>query len=95
MISKKSGAEIRYYANPRKEDKENELRLSCQNFLELGLNPTTLDEGLVSEIYDIAGKYKERCDQSKIICTSVWNKDIMVDKVGCKDPVECNNKFKN
>ena len=95
MISKKSGAEIRYYANPRKEDKENELRLSCQSFLELGLNPTTLDEGLVSEIYDIAGKYKDRCDQSKIICTSVWNKNIEVDKVGCEDPVECNNKIKN
>ena len=25
-------------------------------------SPTTLDEGLVSEIYDIAGKYKDRCD---------------------------------
>ena len=94
-VSKMSSAEIRYYANPRKEDKENELKISCQSFLELGLNPITLDEGLMSEIYDIAGKYQHRCDQSKIICTSVWQKDILVDKVGNSEPMESNNKYRN
>jgi UDP-sulfoquinovose synthase len=87
-ISKMSGSEIRYYVNPRKEDKENSLKLSCQSFLELGLNPITLDEGLMTEIYDIASKYQDRCDQSKIICTSVWKKDMVVDDVGSNNPVE-------
>lgn len=86
-IAGMSGAEIRYYANPRKEDPKNSLRLSCQNFLELGLNPTTLDEGLMSEIYDIANKYGDRCDKSKIICTSVWNNDMQVDKTGSEEPL--------
>lgn len=94
-ISAMSGSEIRYFANPRKEDKENQLRLSCQSFLELGLQPTTLDEGLMSEIYDVASKYQHRCDQDKIICTSVWQKNMQVDKEGSSAPIESNNKIVN
>jgi len=87
IISRLSGAEIRYYANPRKEAKENNLKLSCQSFLELGLNPTTLEEGLMSEIYDIAQKYIHRCDKTKILCTSVWQPEMKVDIVGSEAPV--------
>lgn len=88
-----SGTEIRYFANPRKEDRKNDLRMSCQSFLELGLNPIILDHGLMSEIYDIADKYKNRCDKSKIICTSVWQKDMKVDREGSEIPVEQNKVF--
>lgn len=93
MISRMSGAEVKYYANPRKEDRENDLKLSCQNFMELGLNPTTLEEGLMSEIYDIAQKYGQKCDKSKIICTSVWQKDMLVDTSGSDEPIESNNVY--
>jgi UDP-sulfoquinovose synthase len=93
MISKMTGAEIKYYANPRKEDKQNDLKLSCQNFLQLGLSPTTLKNSLMSEIYDIAEKYKQRCDLSKIICTSVWQKDLKIDTFGSLEPLESNNIF--
>ena len=88
MISRMCGAEIRYYANPRKEDKQNALKVSCQSFLELGLNPKTLQEGLMSEIYDIAQTYSHRCDKNKILCTSVWQKGMIVDKNGSKTPVK-------
>jgi UDP-sulfoquinovose synthase len=94
-IASMSGAEVRYFANPRREDRDNQLRLSCQSFLELGLNPTTLDEGLMSEIYDVASKYSQNCDTSKIVCTSVWKKDMLVDRVGSNSPVYSNNKFYN
>lgn len=77
-----TGAEIRYYINPRNEDEKNELHFSNDNFMKLGLNPITLDEGLMSEIYDIAKKYRHRCDLSKIICTSRWRSDIPVDMEG-------------
>jgi UDP-sulfoquinovose synthase len=94
MIAKMSGVEIRFYANPRKEDRDNDLKMSCQNFLSLGLNPITLQEGLVDEIYKIADKYRNRCDTEKIICTSVWNKNILVDREGSKTPIEGNNILK-
>ena len=82
MIATMSGAEIRFYSNPRKEDKKNDLKISCKSFLDLGLNPITLQEGLMAEIYEIAEKYSQYCDKSKIICTSVWQKDMKVDKSG-------------
>ena len=30
----------------------------------------------MSEILDIAQKYKHRCDKSKIVCVSYWNRAI-------------------
>jgi UDP-sulfoquinovose synthase len=37
------------------------------------LKPTTLDEGLLAEVRDIAKKYAYRCDKSRIKCESFWN----------------------
>ena len=87
-ISKTSGAKIRYFVNPRKEDRDNTLRVSSKSFLELGLNPTKLNDGLMSEIHEIASKYENNCDKSKIICSSVWKKDMIVDTIGSEKPVE-------
>jgi len=86
-IASMTGAEIRYYQNPRNEDPENELRFCNDSFLKLGLNPITLDEGLLTEVVDIADKYRERCDFSKVICTSTWRSDMAVDFEGSKNPV--------
>jgi UDP-sulfoquinovose synthase len=85
-ISEITGAEIRYYVNPRKEDPENRLSVCNKKFLELGLNPITLDKGLMREVFDIARKYSNRCDPSKIICTSRWRDDIKLDNVGSLFP---------
>lgn len=87
-IQNMTGAEIRYYSNPRNEAVKNDLKFVNKNFLKLGLNPITLDNGLLKEIMEIAEKYKYRCDESKIISTSLWNKDRKVDYKGSKKPRE-------
>ena len=57
MVGDVMGAEIAYLPNPRREAEENDLVVRNDQFLELGLQPTTLSEGLLEEGTDIAGKY--------------------------------------
>jgi UDP-sulfoquinovose synthase len=72
MIGDMTGAEIAYLPNPRREADENELSVRNDQFLALGLEPTTLSEGLLEEITHVAGKYRHRVDPRKIIARSVW-----------------------
>ncbi len=76
LIAKMTGAKIAYVPNPRKEADENDLVLKNEKFLELGLNPTTLAEGLLDEVVEVAKKYAYRLDRSRIPATSAWTKDI-------------------
>jgi UDP-sulfoquinovose synthase len=76
MIGDMTGTEIAYLPNPRREAEENELCVRNDQFLALGLQPTTLSEGLLEEVSDIASKYKHRADPAKIIARSVWRKGM-------------------
>mgnify|MGYP002846861289 FL=1 len=76
MISDMSGVEIAWLPNPRKEAPENDLIVKNDKFLGLGLNPTTLKEGLLGEIVDIAKKYAYRVDRKRVPAVSAWTKDI-------------------
>ena len=76
LISKETGVEIANLPNPRREAVENDLNVSREQFLALGLDPTYLSEGMLEEIRDVAYKYKDRADTSKIIARSVWRKGM-------------------
>jgi len=74
-IDQISGVGIDFIKNPRKEDDENELYVENKCFLNLGLDPITLSDGLLFEIQDIAKKYSDNCDPSKIHCVSYWTEE--------------------
>src|SRR5690606_3483962 len=52
LVARMTGANVAYLPNPRKEAPENDLVVNNEQFLALGLNPTTLEEGLLSEVVD-------------------------------------------
>jgi len=73
-VASLTGADINYLPNPRNEAIEYDLIVDNKCFIELGLNPTTLDNGLLEEVVEVAKKYSNRCDLKRIPCVSSWTK---------------------
>ena len=76
LVSTLTGAEIAFLPNPRKEAAENELSVRNDQFLALGLAPTKLQDGLLTELVDVARKFIHRVDRSRIPSTSAWTRAI-------------------
>ena len=76
LVSRLTGAEVAFLPNPRKEALENELSVRSDQFLALGLEPIRLEDGLLNELVDVARKFVQRIDRSRIPSTSAWTRDI-------------------
>ncbi len=72
LVSQMTGAEIDHVENPRNEADSNDLLVENRHLLDLGLDPITLQEGLLEEVTEIATKYASRADLSKVPARSLW-----------------------
>jgi len=72
LVADKTGAEIAYLENPRNEAETNELEVENTGLLGLGLTPTRLRDELMREVIEVARRYIDRCDRSKIEARSRW-----------------------
>lgn len=75
LVVRVSGnATINYLPNPRKEAAENELFVDNSSFLDLNLQVTKLEDGLVSEVMELAKSFKARVENAldKILPSSQW-----------------------
>lgn len=75
LVATISGTDFALVPNPRKEADENELFVTNDTFLSLGLQPTNLAEGLLQEVEDVAKKYAHRVDRTKIPARSLWTRN--------------------
>ena len=73
MVSRLTGVEVAHLPNPRQEADENELAVENRRLLGYGLEPITLEDGLLLEIAETARAYAYRADLTKIPCSSHWN----------------------
>lgn len=73
MVSNMTGVPVEFIENPRNEADANDLFVENSSLIKLGLEPITLEAGLMQEITEIARQYAGNCDRSRIPCRSYWN----------------------
>ncbi len=79
-VSGLAGGELSFLPNPRNEAANNSLHVENACLLELGLKPTKLADPLLEREVELAKRFAQRCDRSKILCTSLWHRQDAVKK---------------
>lgn len=72
LVSNMTGTPVVHVDNPRKEAERNDLLADNRGLTGLGLKPITLQAHLLEEISNVARKYADNCDRTKIPARSRW-----------------------
>lgn len=75
LLERLLGAEVAHVPNPRAEAAENELAVCTDGLRALGFDPILLEDGLLAESLQIARRYADRCDPSRIPASAYWNSE--------------------
>jgi UDP-sulfoquinovose synthase len=67
-----TGCPIDYVHNPRNEAVENDLAIVNDKFLDLGLEPVRLQDGLMQEVLETVMRFRSRIHTERIPCVSGW-----------------------
>ena len=76
LIGRLTGAQVAFLPNPRKEAPENDLVVENKQFRDLGLDPITLENGLLTEVVDVWLDGARGGARSRVPAVSAWTKDI-------------------
>ena len=71
-IAERTGVEVSYLENPRKEAAKNNLIVSNAGLRSLGFAPMTLADSLMDEISATVGRYEERLNRDVILSNARW-----------------------
>ncbi len=91
LVADLADGEIRYYRNPRNEADANKLEVDNSSFLALGLEPTTLEAGLLAEVLEVAKPHIARVNTDRIVSQSTWT-DRPADLEGSDAPIADSGK---
>lgn len=75
LVSDLTGVPIAMVDNPRKEAAENDLLVSNRSFLDQGLKPIKIADGLLHETLEIAAAHRDRCDLERVPATALWTSE--------------------
>ena len=73
IVARMGNTSIESIPNPRREAEKNDLIVVHEGLKGLGLRPTTLEDGLLDEIMNVARTYRARADHRRILSSSFWN----------------------
>lgn len=81
IVANLTGGKVQHCSNPRVEAESNDLEITNEKFLKLGLEPIKVDSRYLEEICKLAYVHRSRMNNDVIYCQSPWRKDLKCEPI--------------